>query len=59
LQTLNEWLAAASTYLAAVLALFIDHSNEVVKILGFVLLVARLVQEVPRAFGMIRKWIGV
>ncbi|KJC51080.1 hypothetical protein UP09_03270 [Bradyrhizobium sp. LTSP885] len=59
MQTLNDWLAAASTYLAALLALFIEHSNEVVKVLGFVLLVARLVQEVPRAIIMIRKWIGV
>lgn len=52
----NDYMAAAASYVAALLALFVEHSNTIIQIMGFILLVARLVHEVPRAYNSIRKW---
>jgi predicted cobalt transporter CbtA len=56
LQTTHDYWAAALSYIAAGLALFVEHSNTIVQVLGFVLLVSRLVQEVPTAARVIRGW---
>lgn len=53
MQTYHDYAAAASTYVAACLALFVEHSSTVVQVLGFILLVARLIQELPRAATVI------
>jgi uncharacterized membrane protein YecN with MAPEG domain len=55
-QTLHDYSAAASSYLAAVLALFVEHSNTLVQVLGFILLIARLVHEVEAVFSKCKKW---
>jgi uncharacterized membrane protein YecN with MAPEG domain len=54
----NDYLAAAASYVAALLALFVEHSNAIIQLMGFILLVARLVHEVPRAYYTVRKWFG-
>lgn len=56
MQTFNDYAAAATSYVAALLALFVDHSNTIIQVLGFVLLVARLIKEVPAAIKMVLKW---
>lgn len=56
MQTFEDYAAAATSYLAAALALFVEHSSDVVKVLGFVLLVARLIKEVPSAYRTIKGW---
>lgn len=55
MQTFQDYAAAAATYVAALLALFVEHSSTIVQVLGFILLVARLVQEVPRAMTVITR----
>lgn len=56
MQTLHDYSAAAASYLAAVLALFVEHSNTLVQVLGFILLIARLVHEVEAVFVKCKKW---
>lgn len=56
MQTFDNYAAAATSYVAALLALCVDHSSTIIQFLGFVLLVARLVKEVPAAYNMIVKW---
>ena len=46
MQTTHDYWAAALSYIAAGLALFVEHPNTIVQVLGFVLLVARLTQEI-------------
>lgn len=53
MQTFEDYAAAVSTYVAAFLALAVEHSSTIVQVLGFILLVARLVQELPRAATVI------
>jgi hypothetical protein len=55
-QSFNEYAAAGTTYLAAALALLVDHSNTIMQVLGFVLLVARLIKEVPSAYRIVKGW---
>jgi hypothetical protein len=52
----NDYMAAASSYVAALLALFVEHSNTLIQVLGFVLLIARLIKEVPAALRVIKGW---
>ena len=56
MQTTHDYWAAALSYIAAGLALFVEHSNTLVQVLGFVLLVARLTQEIPAASRIIKGW---
>jgi len=55
--SLQDYTAAATTYVVAMLTMFgtlvADNYTTVVQVLGFVLLVARLVQELPRAATII------
>ena len=57
MQTTHDYWAAALSYIAAGLALFVEHSNTIVQVLGFVLLVARLIQEVPTATRAVKGWL--
>ncbi len=56
---LQDYCAAATTYVVALLTMFgslvADNYTTVVQVLGFVLLIARLVQELPRAATVIVK----
>lgn len=52
----NEFWSAAQSYAAAMLALLMDHTHWIVSFLGFVLLVARLIVEVPRALRTLKTW---
>jgi hypothetical protein len=56
MQTFQDYVAAATSYFAAALALCVDHSNTIIQILGFVLLVARLIKEVPSAYRTVKGW---
>lgn len=56
MQTLNDYAAAIASYLAVVLALFVEHSTMIVQVLGFVLLVARLLHEIGSLVNLIKKW---
>lgn len=56
MQTVNDYAAAAASYLAAALALFVEHSNTIVQALGFILLVMRLIHEAEGIIRMIKKW---
>jgi len=63
LQTFQEYAAAATSCVVALLSLIgafvVENASTFMQVLGFVLLVARLVQELPRAYRVIRKWITV
>lgn len=58
MQTINDYAAAAASYVAALLALSVEHSTSIVQVLGFILLVARLVHEVEALVKMIKRWCG-
>lgn len=45
-----------ATYVAAGIAMIGAYGSHIVQFLGFVLLVSRLVVEVPRACVVVRKW---
>lgn len=55
----SVYAAAITSYIVATFAIFFDaaaaHGGTVATILGFILLLARLVQEVPKAYKVIFK----
>ncbi len=61
MQTFHDAAHAATSYIVALLVLcgaFIaDNSNTIIQIGGAVLLLARLIQEIPGAYRVIKKWL--
>lgn len=53
---LQSITAGIATYLAALMALVGTYGGHVVQFLGFVLLMSRLVVEVPKAVEAVRSW---
>ncbi|KRR22157.1 hypothetical protein [Bradyrhizobium retamae] len=58
MQDFQEYIAAVSSYSAAALALCVDNQSTIIQVLGFILLVARLIKEVPAAVRVIKGWFG-
>lgn len=54
----QAFVAAVTTWSAAAIALMWAHQSEIMFGLGLVLMVARLVQELPKAIDSIKKWFG-
>lgn len=54
MEQLSYYAAAVTTYAVAIISIFfteaITHSSEIAAVLGFVLLLARLAQELPKAW---------
>lgn len=55
MNSVHEYGAAITSYVTALLVLVMDHSSTIMSALGFVLLIARLIQELPRAYRVIFK----
>lgn len=55
MQSFQEYAAAATSYTVALIALFAPYMGGIVSLLGFVLLLARLVQELPKAYRVIMR----
>lgn len=57
MQTIHTYAAAVTSYVVAVVSIFytsaIENYSTVAAILGFVLLVARLIQELPKAWAVL------
>jgi hypothetical protein len=57
----SEWVQSLITYTVAIMAILfntaLENSSHIVAFLGFVLLIARLIQEVPKAYRQIKAWI--
>lgn len=51
----NVW-AGLTSWAVAMLALFGDYRNEVMYVLGLILVLARLAQELPKAYKSIKEW---
>lgn len=56
--TYQEYMAALTTWVVALLALLGAYKEDIMFWLGFTLVVARLVQEMPKAIRQVKKWIG-
>lgn len=52
----NSIWAGITSWMVAFLALFGDYRNEVMYVLGLVLVIARLCQEIPKAIKAIKEW---
>lgn len=57
--TYQEYAAAFTTWAVALLALLGAYKENIMFWLGFVLVVARLVQEMPKAVKTVKGWIRV
>lgn len=59
MQTISNYAAAATTYIVAVISMFyasaLENYSHIAAVLGFLLLVARLIQEVPKAWEVVFK----
>lgn len=53
------YMAALTSWAAAILAVAWQNQSEIMFVLGFVLVVARLVQELPKAYRQIKEWLNV
>lgn len=57
MHNIHYYAAAVTSYIVAVYSMFFstvsEHGGTIVSFLGFVLLLARLVQEVPKAYRAI------
>lgn len=57
MQTINTYAAAVTTYLVAFISMFfasaLENYSTIAALLGFLLLVARLVQELPKAWQVL------
>lgn len=56
--TYQEYMAALTTWVVALLALMGAYKESIMFWLGFILVVARLVQELPKAVKQIKRWLG-
>ena len=56
--TYQEYMAALTTWVVALLALMGAYKEDIMFWLGFTLVVARLVQEMPKAIRQVKKWVG-
>ena len=57
--TYQEYMAALTTWVVALLALLGAYKEHLMFWLGFVLVVARLIQEMPKAIKTIKGWLNV
>jgi hypothetical protein len=53
----SSFTGMIATYVAACIAMIGAYGSHIVQFLGFILLVSRLVVEVPRAYVAIREWV--
>lgn len=57
MQSISTFAAAVTTYIVAYISIFytsaIENYSTIAAVLGFILLLARLVQEIPRAYRVI------
>jgi hypothetical protein len=55
--TYSTYAAAATTYIVAVISMFyssaLENYSSIAAVLGFLLLVARLIQELPKAWEVL------
>ena len=62
MQNFEEIARALTSYVVAFLTLtgafIVDNGSTIMQLLGFVLVVARLVKELPAAWRVINKWRG-
>ena len=58
-EPISAYAAAAATYTIAIVSMFfagfISYYSHIAAVLGFLLLIARLVQEVPKAWNVLFK----
>ena len=59
MHTVSHYAAAVTSYIVAIVSIFytsaIENYSAIAAVLGFLLLVARLVQELPKAWKVIFK----
>lgn len=57
MQTIQLYAAAVTTYIVAIISMFfssaLENYSTIAAILGFLLLLARLVQEIPKAWQVL------
>lgn len=57
MQTIHVYAAAVTSYIVAIISMFfasaLENYSTIAAVLGFLLLVARLVQEVPKAWEVV------
>lgn len=51
------YAAALTSWVAAILAVAWQNQSEIMFVLGLILVVARLVQELPKAYRQIKDWL--
>ena len=58
-QSISDYATAAITYIIALVSMFfagfISYYSHIAAVLGFILLIARLIQEVPKAWNVLFK----
>jgi hypothetical protein len=58
-ESFSTYATAATTYIIAIVSMFfagfISYYSHIAAVLGFLLLIARLVQEVPKAWNVLFK----
>jgi hypothetical protein len=56
MQLTDDFFGMVLTYLVWIWTVALAHQGDVISFLGFVLLIARLVHDVPKAYKAIRGW---
>ena len=54
--TIQSFSAGLTSWAVGLLAIFGTHSDAILQFLGLILVLARLVQEIPKAYRMIKRW---
>ena len=57
MQLTDDFFGMVLTYLVWVWTVALSHQGDVISFLGFVLLIARLVHDVPKAYIKIKGWL--
>ena len=53
----QTYMAALTSWAAALIALSWQYQGQIMFVLGLILMIARLVQEVPRAYKAVKEWL--
>ena len=54
--TIQSFAAGITSWAVGLLAIFGTYSDNILQILGFILVIARLLQEVPKAYRTVKRW---
>jgi hypothetical protein len=53
---INNMLAAATSWFVAFIAILGEHRDNMMYVLGLLLVLARLAQEIPKAIKSVKEW---